>query len=70
MFNVLILSIQTNGVERGASVQLVAMIERPLCIQEVMGSIPGQFISKTLKMVPFALSLYAQHLETRARNQN
>ena len=41
------------------------MLEHPLCDQEVAGSIPGQVIPKTLKMVQAALSLGAQ--ESRAR---
>ena len=32
----------------GAVAQL---LERPVCIREVMGSIPGRVIQKTLKMV-------------------
>ena len=38
-----------------------SVVERPLCDQEVAGSIPGRVISKTLKMVLAALSLGAQH---------
>ena len=33
------------------------MVQRPLCDREVAGSIPGQVIPKTLKMVLAALSL-------------
>ena len=36
-------------------------VERPLCDREVADSIPGRVIPKTLKMVPAALSLGAQH---------
>ena len=46
------------------------LVERPLCDQEVLGSIPGRVKPKTLKMVLAALSLGAQHYESRARNQN
>ena len=46
------------------------MVEYPLCDREVVGSIPSRVIPKTLKMVLAALSLGAQHLESRARNQN
>ena len=35
-----------------------------------MDLIPGQVISRTLKMALAALSLGAQHSESRARNQN
>ena len=35
-----------------------------------MCSIPGQVIPKTFKMVPAALSLGAQHYQSRARDQN
>ena len=38
-----------------------SVVERPLCDREVAGSIPGQVIPKTLKMVLAALSLGAQH---------
>ena len=38
-----------------------SVVERPLCDQEVVGSIPGRVITKTLKMVLAALSLGAQH---------
>ena len=46
-----------------------AVVERPLCDQEVAGLIPGQVIPKTLKikMVLAALSLGTQHLESKAR---
>ena len=37
----------------GAVVQL---LERPVCVREVVGSIPGRVIPKTLKMVLAALS--------------
>ena len=37
------------------------VVERPLCDREVVGSIPGRVIPKTLKMVLAALSLGAQH---------
>ena len=37
----------------GAVAQL---LERPVCIREVMGSIPGRVIPKTFKMVLAALS--------------
>ena len=37
----------------GAVVQL---LERPVCVREVMGSIPGRVIPKTFKMVLAALS--------------
>ena len=37
------------------------VVEPPLCDREVAGSIPGQVIPKTLKMVLAALSLGAQH---------
>ena len=37
----------------GAVAQL---LERPVCVREVMGSIPGQVIPKTLKIVLAALS--------------
>ena len=40
---------------------VVQLVERPLCEREVVGSIPGRVISKTLKMVLAALSLGAQH---------
>ena len=46
------------------------LVERPLCDREVAGSMPDQVISKTLKQVLAALSLGAQHQESRARNQN
>ena len=46
------------------------LVECPLCDPEVAGSIPGQVIRKTLKMVLAALLLGAQHKESRARNQN
>ena len=49
---------------------MAQLVERPLCDREVAGSIPGRVIPKTLKMVPGALSLGAQHKESRARNQN
>ena len=38
-----------------------SVVERPLCDREVVGSIPGRVIPKTLKMVLAALSLGAQH---------
>ena len=38
-----------------------AVVECPLCDREVAGSIPGQVIPKTLKMVLAALSLGTQH---------
>ena len=38
-----------------------SVVERPLCDREVAGSIPGQVIPKTFKMVLAALSLGAQH---------
>ena len=38
-----------------------SVVERPLCDREVAGSMPGQVIPKTLKMVLAALSLGAQH---------
>ena len=38
-----------------------SVVERPLCDREVVGSIPGWVIPKTLKMVLAALSLGAQH---------
>ena len=47
-----------------------SVVERPLCDREVAGSIPGRVIPKTLKMVLAALSLGAQHLESRVRNRN
>ena len=37
----------------GAVTQL---LERPVCVREVVGSIPGRVIPKTLKMVLAALS--------------
>ena len=43
------------------------VVECPLCDREVAGSIPGRVIPKTLKMVLAALSLGAQHSESRAR---
>ena len=42
-------------------------VSRQLCDWEVAGSIPGQVIPKTLKMVLAALLLGAQHQESRAR---
>ena len=42
------------------------MVERPLRMREVVGSILGRVIPKTLKMVVAALSLGAQHYESRA----
>ena len=47
-----------------------SVVEHPLCDQEVAGSIPGRVIPKILKMVLAALSLGAQHEESRARNRN
>ena len=44
-----------------------SVVERPLCDREVVGLILGRVIPKTLKMVVAALSLGAQHLESRAR---
>ena len=44
-----------------------SVVEHPLCDREVAGSIPGQVIPKTLKMVLAALSLGAQYYESRAR---
>ena len=41
------------------------MVEHPLCDREVAGLIPGRFIPKTLKLVLAALSLGAQHSESR-----
>ena len=38
-----------------------SVVERPLCDREVLGSIPGRIIPKTLKMVLAALSLGAQY---------
>ena len=38
-----------------------SVVERPLCDREVVGSIPGRVIPKTLKMVLAALSLGAQN---------
>ena len=38
-----------------------SVVVRPLCNQEVAGSIPGRVIPKTLKMLLAALSFYAQH---------
>ena len=32
------------------------LLERPVCVREVVGSIPGRVIPKTLKMVLAALS--------------
>ena len=49
---------------------MAQLVERSLCDREVAGSIPDRVISKTLKMVLTALSLGAQHYESRARNQN
>ena len=44
-----------------------SMVERPLCDREVAGSIPSRVIPNTFKMVLAALSLGAQHYESRAR---
>ena len=44
-----------------------SVVERPLCDREVAGSIPDRVIPKTFKMVLAALSLGAQHYESRAR---
>ena len=41
-----------------------------VCDWEVTGSIPGQIIPKSLKMILAALSLGTQHYESRARNQD
>ena len=49
---------------------MAQLVERLLCDGEVAGSIPSRVIPKTLKMVLAALSLDAQYLESRARNQN
>ena len=38
-----------------------SVVERPLCVREVAGLIPGRVIPKTLKMVLAAISLGAQH---------
>ena len=32
------------------------LLERPVCVREVVGPIPGRFMPKTLKMVLAALS--------------
>ena len=37
-----------------------SMVERPLCDREVVGSIPGRVIPKTLEMILAALSLGTQ----------
>ena len=44
-----------------------SVVERPLCDREAAGSIPDRVIPKTLKMVLAALSLGAQHYESRVR---
>ena len=44
---------------------MAQLLERLLCVREVMGSIPGQVIAKTFKMVLSALSLGAQHCESK-----
>ena len=44
-----------------------SVLECLFCDREVAGSIPSRVIPKTLKMVLAALSLGAQHLESRAR---
>ena len=41
--------------------QVAQLVKRLLCDREVAGSIPGQVIPKTLKMLLAALSLSAQH---------
>ena len=38
-----------------------SVLECPLCVREVAGSIPGQVIPKTLKMVLADLSFGTQH---------
>ena len=43
------------------------MVERSLGLQEVVGSIPGRVIPKTLKMVLDASLLSAWHLKDRSR---
>ena len=35
---------------------LAQLLERPVCVREVVGSIPGRVIPKTFKMVLAALS--------------
>ena len=43
------------------STSTVTLVERPLRDREVVGSIPGRVIPKTLKMVLAALLLGTQH---------
>ena len=43
------------------SVPIAQVVERPLREREVVGSKPGRAIPKTLKMVPVATLLGAQH---------
>ena len=43
-------------------VPIAQWLERPLRKREVAGSNPGRVIPKTLKMVPVAALLGAQHL--------
>ena len=49
---------------------MAQLVEHSLCEGEFAGWIPSRVIPKTLKMVLAALSLGAQHQESRARNQN
>ena len=42
-------------------VSIAQVVEHPLWEQEVVGSIPGRAIPKSLKMVPVATLLGAQH---------
>ena len=46
------------------------LVECLLCDREVMGSIPSQVISKTLKIVLAAVFAWQSAKDSRARNQN
>ena len=46
------------------TVAVAELLERVLCVREVVGSDSGRVIPKTFKIVQAALSLGVQHLES------
>ena len=54
-------NIYPDSINRHAYWYSGSVVEHPLCDREVVGSIPGRVIPKTLKMVLAALSLGAHH---------
>ena len=61
---------QINDDFRNINSTVAQLVEHLLCDWKVVGSIPSRAIPKSLKMVPAAVSLGAQHYVNIARNQN